>query len=1030
MSKTVLISLYLAGAVLILLMLVLFTKPGQVWRSRMNRVYVQGELRKAPEKAPKKGANADRRTLRKEENADTPSEPSEELLPTRPVPPLEQSQAHKPPSEPEKLPLLSGTMTTVEYEMTSDIKTTFFAWRHSASGSVPDISRLYNKIFGFCLGQKSELSPGQGLEVRTLNGRWLKGKLKRASQFLVVLETEEHGEVELLPQEINPKEYERLFAGYASHLQTVAVYDGWLENQLSGGGSLRCNIEFPASEQTEVPDCSLKQIKSSPELESSLAAVRRRVSEWEEQNGKPFAVSFAAVKKGEKCILYVSLNSDTDGYTPWERLRQTAALWRQWAFNCLAQEQVEKLSDAYVALFSGSEVVAGSMSRQGEVFWAKKKGSPQNLLAEDVGLSPPLPGGDLVDLGDLKVEIFPVDAEEEDRSDSQNDRIEDEDAEVVKEDVRVVDEDFVNTLTGRIRKFGNMLLTTGDPVARNKIMLRIVSECALNGAYDTGRETLDNYLRAIADRENLQNLDAAGCKSLVQAISCSDFLAQMQVMGDEIKLTKGFRNWIFKSPVRLGLLVNTLTPQDNWRRCAMIMQILSEHDMEGRDDYYKLILALAVVWDQPRPALHREADKSPPFKPALKERYDYFRQELFENSKAKIPFERLTAQALTYVVDTPVPLNELRWAKENIGGAAPGWDKRYFEVGFDKRRFKEGYREWPYGRYTLAKIAKYGGTGLDRAYYATIAARANGIPAVLFQSRNHQWRRPGWFAYMRGSRRWEMTAGKRSREGDLRGVAVDPQTNRKLVDHQMAIRCEYSLPSKADNVTAADLLRVAKFYAEEGRADEAVQVAQKALRAEPLYLNAYRFLEKQFTYSFLEKQLGASELTGDLLKLLHRQAEVFKGNVAEVYAECILKRADILAEMDKLKKAEDELLYAERVLNRDRADLARKIAMKRLRIKAKKGQDRQTRAAYERFLLNNAGIGGEIISVLKSYVEFTGKSGQTKKAVDFMRPFIKKLEYLKPRAKAACFELLGQAYENAGDANRAQQAREDAERLR
>jgi hypothetical protein len=63
-----------------------------------------------------------------------------------------------------------------------------------------------------------------------------------------------------------------------------------------------------------------------------------------------------------------------------------------------------------------------------------------------------------------------------------------------------------------------------------------------------------------------------------------------------------------------------------------------------------------------------------------------------------------------------------------------------------------------YTTYTLKEILKRGGTCGDQAHFASISAKANGIPAIAFSGVN---RRGGhaWFGYKSSSQKWNLTAG-------------------------------------------------------------------------------------------------------------------------------------------------------------------------------------------------------------------------------------------------------------------------------
>jgi len=299
-----------------------------------------------------------------------------------------------------------------------------------------------------------------------------------------------------------------------------------------------------------------------------------------------------------------------------------------------------------------------------------------------------------------------------------------------------------------------------------------------------------------------------------------------------VRMREDVATWLFGSDERFALLADTLSPRDNAPAVWWNLAQLHDHDPAGRTEYFELMLALAVVWDQPRRPLHGQMGGSPlPFEPALTARYDYFKQ-LYASREARIPYARLNVDSLIFVVDTPVPLSELEWARKNVRGAAASWGQKFHAIKYNQLRVDQSVFDWPHGQYTLANIEARGGICVDQAYYAVLTARAWGIPAIFFAGPG---RRGGhaWFAFLKGEDRWEMDVGRFEEDQYQTGFTVNPQTNERMTDHEIAYQCERALRRKSFE-RAQQLTRIAQILLAAGDAPNAIACARQARGAVPI----------------------------------------------------------------------------------------------------------------------------------------------------------------------------------------------------
>jgi hypothetical protein len=463
--------------------------------------------------------------------------------------------------------------------------------------------------------------------------------------------------------------------------------------------------------------------------------------------------------------------------------------------------------------------------------------------------------------------------------------------------------------------------------------------------------------------------------------------------------------WLL-SEERLPILVDLITPHDQWPMVLKHITDLYQHDPDKRDHFFDLILAISVVWDSPRRPLHGQIGRGVlPFKPDLTKRYDYYKA-LYSTTKAKVSLRRLSARALVFVVDTPVPVSELEWVRDNVKGSLSSWGKQFFAIEYDHDRLKRGAYVWEDGVYTLESIRENGGICVDQAYYAAITARGVGIPAIMFTGRG---RRGGhaWFSYMKSEREWELEVGRYAYDKYATGHAMDPQTNRQMSDHDVAFTCNRAFRSeKYDKAKAYG--RLAKILAQT-EPDLAAKLATGACKLVPLYAEGWDTLIQIYTeQDQLEK----------CAQVLRSKASAFRKFPDTVYKT---RRAEITI-LTKLGR-DAEAAQATRDLERkidDRDDLVGNLSMSRVQELAETGKTAEARKLMEDYLKDNREEEEKLIPMMRQYLRITKNSGQTKEAVRFIKSFANKVP---ERSEKAFLAYLVTAYENDGDTR-------DAERLR
>ncbi|MCK5802344.1 MAG: hypothetical protein KAI66_05905 [Lentisphaeria bacterium] len=462
--------------------------------------------------------------------------------------------------------------------------------------------------------------------------------------------------------------------------------------------------------------------------------------------------------------------------------------------------------------------------------------------------------------------------------------------------------------------------------------------------------------------------------------------------------------WLFSSNQHLRLFLDTLTPYDDWGAAYHIIEQLHEHDPKHRDEYRSLIMALAVVWDQPRPPLHGQMGGNQlPYKTDIIGRYDYFR-DLFASRKAEIAYRKLSVSALTMIVDTPVPLAELEWVREHVKPRS--WSKKFSEIRYATGRLERRVYQWPGGVYALATIKSSGGICVDQAYYAVLCSRAWGVPALIFVGEGR--RGPhAWFGYMKGTTNWEMDIGRYTYDKYASGRALNPQTNQDMSDHYLQFLCDRSL-SASRYRKASSLARLAHVLRRTECFTAAKQAAQASIDVAPLYERSWTILAEIY------QQQGKKR---SLLDLLEKQAVAFR-KYDDYVVDIHNRQATLLRELGETDKADRIVRRSQSRMSRKRDDLTRFLASEQIERHYKAGKYTLARKEMEKLLKKQKNEGQKVVQLVDSYLTLTKEMGQEKDAARFMRRYSDSMRRAFDKSdhnERIILNFLLRAYENAED---------------
>jgi len=207
-------------------------------------------------------------------------------------------------------------------------------------------------------------------------------------------------------------------------------------------------------------------------------------------------------------------------------------------------------------------------------------------------------------------------------------------------------------------------------------------------------------------------------------------------------------------------------------------------DPVGREKYRNLALACALVFDKPimlRPQPGILSENNPPTPLDARERYLDFRNAA-ERGLLRTRLDEMAPWELIWVVNAAVPASELAWAREHMRLAQSRWGDAYGMVPWNRNRLLGS--DSVYKEYTLAEIRKEGGICGDRAYFASMTAKANGIPAMPLIGEG---RRGGhaWIGFEAAPGRWDFTAGRFPEDRYATGYTHDPQTQEVIKEQSL-----------------------------------------------------------------------------------------------------------------------------------------------------------------------------------------------------------------------------------------------------
>ena len=431
--------------------------------------------------------------------------------------------------------------------------------------------------------------------------------------------------------------------------------------------------------------------------------------------------------------------------------------------------------------------------------------------------------------------------------------------------------------------------------------------------------------------------------------------------------------------------LKALHPEDNQPRAlAIFLSVASKHP-DKIEKYASLASAYAVVFDQPFPRNwpHHQVPKKDVMV-SLSSPSERFADMVKAHSSRKLEYDpsQLSVTELKFVIDHPLTMSELEWARESESFRRSGFDKIFSSIQYDHPRLNASVFSWPHGKYSLESIRSKGGICVDQAYFSSMVGKAKGIPTLTFVGQGSGGGH-AWFGFLKNPGRWETDCGRYENQNYPVGNAIDPQLWKQITDDELGAlaRGEKNLSGfrgKAVDYFAWALVnRNAPFYRE------------SLVRARTLHPTYVEVWKKEAEWIENEEK--------DLREKKNFWVKWLKAfsNTVDLKIEAQKKLADVYDEMGNPREAEKIRTLIVRQNRSGRFDLAISEGAEQLMAKVEDKKWTEAEKSYERMVKDfEKTAGGELFyGLIRPYVRALIDANQRDRAMDAI-DFLKKRKVL------------------------------------
>lgn len=433
-----------------------------------------------------------------------------------------------------------------------------------------------------------------------------------------------------------------------------------------------------------------------------------------------------------------------------------------------------------------------------------------------------------------------------------------------------------------------------------------------------------------------------------------------------------FLQWLLGQPQILKMFNDTVAPEDKLPDALNIWQQIWNEDKQSADRFAALAIACALVFDEPMsidPRVLGSANQSSQSAADSMEvnalaRFRFYRQSelhgaLRNKVSTQLPWE------LLWVVDAPVPESELAWAQSRVNYPRSAWGQAYDDIRYRMDMVTANIIPWK--TYTLAEIKKEGGICGDRAYFASISAKANGIPAMSFVGEGQRgWH--AWFGFNASGSRWKL-AGRYEGDSYSSGTTLDPQRRVAFTEQKIL---ELTDPAQHTDLflRGTQLYELAVLLKENGRMELATFACEKALQAAPKNLQAW-----WMRLDFMEQaNVPSKEWLAEVARvrtIFHKFPDI----VLRLNERELAYTANQKGSADTVRVAR---LQSARMLRRDadRTDLFLQLAFKSADVARQSGQPEAEGRIYRDALKDKGGEQMAFTAIAERYYQWGKANGK------------------------------------------------------
>ena len=397
--------------------------------------------------------------------------------------------------------------------------------------------------------------------------------------------------------------------------------------------------------------------------------------------------------------------------------------------------------------------------------------------------------------------------------------------------------------------------------------------------------------------------------------------------------------WFKAQPDFRERLLLALDPfDDNMPEAARVALTLREKFPKESDSLSNLVIAFAVVWDNPGvvqrimiqcvPELYKQRPEPAPY-------LDSFGWYAKHQEALCSWFRTTPWRLLVYVAAEGVALDERDWIQKKYKFAA-NLGTAYSEVPYDNGKVS-GPGRMAGQPYTLENLLKMGGVCRDQAYYARSVCRAFGLPAYMAvgvgnAGLGHAW--VGWV--VRDAQGFHLLShGRYAFDKYFTAEIVDPTSGKGILDYLVGI--EAKALSNEKTYDEADLhYRIWREIGTQLEPAARTKLLVEALKRNPYHREAWLAIgeatasgefpagsaDKQWQYlmaSFKEFPDFTFTMAQSFSKMFKTAAEKYRFYEATAKLFGDIKRQDLVA---KLRLQEIEMCETEQ-----RKDLAAQVAV-------------------------------------------------------------------------------------------------------